>query len=181
MSSFLPPADRIWWNVPVGKQEIIWAGIALVWCLIMFFMMPYWHVYGKQNLSTEAYQTNAEKYGESVEAFVAEYQTGVEEQSGMPIVTPPAGSDIYMLGRLWQWYPILNLEKGETYRLHLGSMDWNHGFSLQPVNINLQVVPGYEMVINVTPDQAGEFTVVCNEYCGIGHHTMLGKIYVKEN
>ena len=181
MSSFLPPADRIWWNVPVGKQEIVWAGIALVWCLIMFFMMPYWHVYGKQNLSTEAYQTTAEKYGAAVEAFVEEYQTGTDEQSGLPIVTPPEGADIYMLGRLWQWYPILELEKGKSYRLHLGSLDWNHGFSLQPVNINLQVVPGYEMVINVAPDTSGEFTVVCNEYCGIGHHTMLGKIYVKEN
>lgn len=181
MSSFLPPADRIWWKVPVGRQEIIWIGIALVWCLIMFFMMPYWHVYGKQNLSSEAYQTNPEKFGASVEAFIEKYQTRTDEQSGMPIVTPPAGSDIYMLGRLWQWYPILELEKDKTYRLHLGSMDWNHGFSLQPVNINLQVVPGYEMVIKITPDQAGEFTVVCNEFCGIGHHTMLGKIYVKEN
>jgi len=24
------------------------SAIAFVWCLIMFFMMPYWHVYGKQ-------------------------------------------------------------------------------------------------------------------------------------
>ena len=54
------------------------------------------------------------------------------------------------------------------------------GFSLQPENINLQIVPGYEMVLTVTPDESGEFTVVCNEYCGIGHHLMLGKIYVKE-
>jgi len=30
------------------------------------------------------------------------------------------------------------------------------------------------------PDEAGEFSVVCNEYCGIGHHTMVGKIYVVE-
>jgi cytochrome c oxidase subunit 2 len=60
-------------------------------------------------------------------------------------------------------------------------MDWQHGFSLQPVNINLQVVPGYEMVITITPDQADEYAVICNEYCGIGHHTMLGKIYVREN
>jgi cytochrome c oxidase subunit 2 len=60
-------------------------------------------------------------------------------------------------------------------------MDWQHGFSLQPVNINLQVIPGYEMVIKIPPDQAGEYTVVCNEFCGIGHHTMLGRIYVKEN
>jgi cytochrome c oxidase subunit 2 len=42
------------------------------------------------------------------------------------------------------------------------------------------VHPGYEHVLTVTPDQAGEFSIVCNEYCGLGHHTMLGKIFVTE-
>ncbi|HEY5701745.1 MAG TPA: cytochrome C oxidase subunit II [Gammaproteobacteria bacterium] len=179
MSSFLPPAERNWWSSPVGKQEIVWIGIALVWCLIMFLMMPYWHVYGKQNLSSEAYQTTPAKFQSRVDAMVEAHQVGVE--AGIPVVRPPAGSDVYMLGRLWQWYPILELQKGQSYRLHLSSMDWQHGFSLQPVNINLQIVPGYEMVLTVAPDQAGEFTVVCNEYCGIGHHLMLGKIYVRGN
>ncbi|MDH5485140.1 MAG: cytochrome C oxidase subunit II [Gammaproteobacteria bacterium] len=178
MTSFLPPAERIWWKVPVGRQEIVWIAIAFTWCLIMFLMMPIWHIYGKQNLSTEAYQTTPAKYGASVEAMVEKYKVG--EEAGMPVVAPPAGSDIYMLGRLWQWYPILQLEKDKTYRLHLSSMDWQHGFSLQPININLQVVPGYEMVINVTPDKTGDYGVICNEYCGIGHHTMVGKIIVKE-
>ena len=70
MSSFLPPSDRIWWKVPVGKQEIIWIGIALIWCLIMFFMMPYWHIYGKQNLSNEAYQTTPQQFQSKVDAMV---------------------------------------------------------------------------------------------------------------
>ncbi|MGD8351002.1 MAG: cytochrome c oxidase subunit II [Gammaproteobacteria bacterium] len=179
MSSFLPPAERNWWSSPVGKQEIVWIGIALIWCLIMFLMMPYWHVYGKQNLSTEAYQTTPKQYQEKVDAMVAEHQ--VRTESGLPVVRPPAGGDVYMLARLWQWYPILELQKNQSYRLHLSSLDWQHGFSLQPVNINMQVVPGYEMVLTVAPDQSGEFTVVCNEYCGIGHHLMLGKIYVKED
>ena len=178
MSSFLPPAERIWWKVPVGKQEIVWILIALTWCLIMFFMMPYWHMYGKQNLSNEAYQTTPEKFSAKVEAMVSEYK--VRDEAGLPVVAPPAGSDVYLLGRLWQWYPLLELEKDQTYRLHISSMDWQHGFSLQPVNINMQILPGYEMVVTVTPDQAGEYTIVCNEYCGILHHTMLGKIYVKE-
>ncbi len=178
MSSFLPPSERIWWNTPIGKEEVLWIGIALVWCLIMFFMMPYWHIYGKQNLSSEAYQTTPAKFQEKVDAMVAQYKVG--EEAGFPVVAPPAGSDVYMLGRLWQWYPILELKKGESYRLHLSSMDWNHGFSLQPVNINMQILPGYEMVLTVTPDTSGEFSVVCNEYCGIGHHLMVGKIHVKE-
>jgi len=179
MSSFLPPSERIWWNEPVGRQEIVWVGIAFVWCLIMFFMMPYWHIYGKQNLSNEAYQTTPQRFQSRVDEMVDKYKVG--EEAGIPVVRPPAGSDIYMLGRLWQWYPIFELEKNQSYRLHLSAMDWQHGFSLQPVNINLQVVPGYEMVLTIAPDQSGEFTVVCNEFCGIGHHTMLGKIYVKEN
>ena len=179
MTSYMPPSERIWWKTPIGKEELLWIGIALVWCLIMFFMMPYWHIYGKQNLSNEAYQTNAVQFQGKVDEMVKAYQ--VREEAGMPVVKPPAGSDVYMLGRLWQWYPILELEKNQSYRLHLSSLDWQHGFSLQPVNINLQILPGYEMVLTVEPDQAGEYSVVCNEYCGIGHHAMLGKIYVTEN
>ena len=178
MTSFMPPADRFWWKVPVGRQEIVWILIALTWCLIMFFMMPYWHIYGKQNLSNEAYQTTPAKFGAKVQEGIDQNKVG--EEAGLPIIHPPAGSDVYMLARLWQWWPILELEKDKTYRLHLSSMDWQHGFSVQPININMQVVPGYEMVLTVTPDQAGEYGVVCNEYCGIGHHTMVGKIYVKE-
>ena len=178
MSSFLPPADRIWWNVPIGKQEILWIGIALIWCLIMFFMMPYWHIYGKQNLSNEAYKTTPAQFQKKVDAMVEKHKIG--EEAGIPIVHPPAGSDVYLLGRLWQWYPILELEKDKSYRFHISSMDWNHGFSLQPVNINLQILPGYEMVLTMQPDKAGDYGIVCNEYCGLGHHTMLGKIIVKE-
>jgi cytochrome c oxidase subunit 2 len=82
------------------------------------------------------------------------------------------------MGRVYMWWPMLELEKGQTYRLHLSSIDLQHGFSLQPVNINLQVHPGYEMVVTMTPTQAGEFGIVCNEFCGFGHHTMTGRIYV---
>jgi len=74
---------------------------------------------------------------------------------------------------------LLELENGKSYRLHLSALDYQHGFSLQPSNINLQVVPGYEMVITVTPNQAGSYSIVCNEYCGIGHHKMVSRLYVK--
>ena len=43
----------------------------------------------------------------------------------------------------------------------------------------MQVIPGYEMVLKITPNKSGEYSVICNEYCGIGHHQMIGKIYVK--
>lgn len=174
-----PPAERLWWKEPIEAVELFWVAIALVWAIVMFIMMPYWHVYGKQNLSSEAYRTTPEMYTQKVQAMVDKYTIRTETARNMPVVRPPAGADIYMLGRLWEWYPALELEKGQSYRLHLSSVDWQHGFSLQPENINMQVIPGYEMVLKVTPNKSGEFSVICNEYCGIGHHQMIGKIYVK--
>ncbi|NIR29889.1 MAG: cytochrome C oxidase subunit II [Gammaproteobacteria bacterium] len=173
-----PPTERIWWREPVARVELVWIAIAFLWGLVMFFMMIYWHGAGEQNLSNEAYRTTPEAFAAKAEAMTDQYT--VREETGFPVVQPPPGSDVYLIARLWQWWPILELQRGESYRLHVASLDWQHGFSLQPININLQIHPGYEMVLTVTPDQAGEYAIVCNEYCGIGHHTMVGKMYVTE-
>ena len=150
-----PPPQRIWWKEPIAKVELSWIIIAFVWGLVMFFMMIYWHGAGEQNLSNEAYKISPERFAEKSQAMIDEYT--VREENYFPVVHPPAGSDVYLIARLWQWWPILELEKGETYRLHLSSLDWMHGFSLQPVNINVQVHPGYEMVVTIKPDKAGEY------------------------
>jgi cytochrome c oxidase subunit 2 len=173
-----PPEDRLWWKEPLHKLEIVWISIAFLWGLVMFFTMVFWHMVGEQNLSNEAYRVNPEEYGARVEAFADEYKIREEGNTGIPVVRPPAGGDAYLVSRLWEWWPILELEKGQTYRLHMSSMDWLHGFSLQPTNINIEVHPNYEMIITIKPDQTGQFGIVCNEYCGIGHSQMVGRIYV---
>ena len=178
--AILPPENRIWWREPLHRMEIVWISIAFVWGLVMFGAMVYWHITGKQNLSNEAYRIDPEVYAERAEAMAAAYTVREEGDSGVPVVHPPPGSDVYIIARLWEWWPILELEKNQSYRLHLSSMDWQHGFSLQPTNINIQVHPNYEMVLTIKPDEAGSFGIVCNEFCGIGHHTMLGKLFVVE-
>lgn len=174
-----PPAQDIWWKEPMDKIEAMWIFIALTWCLILFLWMPYWHIYGKQNLSNESYRTLPANFEAKTEAMVKQYKVRTESKQNIPVVHPAPGSDVYLLARMWEWYPILELEKDKTYKVHISSMDILHGFSLQPINMNFEVHPGYETVIKLTPDQSGEFGLVCNEYCGIGHHTMLGKIIVK--
>lgn len=173
-----PPTERIWWKEPIARVELIWIVIAFVWGLIMFSMMIYWHGAGEQNLSSEAYKIKPQAFAMKAQTMIDQYT--VRQEGSFPVVRPPPGSDVYLIARLWQWWPILELEKDQSYRLHLSSMDWQHGFSLQPVNINVQVHPGYEMVMKLQPNQSGEYGVVCNEFCGIGHHTMVGKIYVVE-
>ena len=174
----IQPVKGNWWSEPLHRMEIIWISIAFLWGLVMFFAMIYWHLEGEQNLSNEAYRITPDAFAEKTEAMVERYQIGEEGDTGVPVVHPPPGSEVYMISRLWEWWPVLELEKDQSYRLHLSSMDWQHGFSLQPTNINLQVHPDYEMVLTITPNETGDFFVVCNEFCGVGHHTMVGKIRV---
>ena len=168
--------EKLWWK-PFGRMEKTWLTVAFVWCVFLTVMMPLWYFYGKQNVPTETYRVTREQYAAKVNEFVAQYQVG--DENGIPVVAPPPGSDVYLRDSTWQWYPILQLEKGQTYRLHISSMDLDHGFSLQPVNINLMVLPGYDYVATIVPTSAGEFTIVCNEFCSLGHHTMVGKVIVK--
>jgi cytochrome c oxidase subunit II len=158
-------------------MEKTWLTVAFVWCVFLTLMMPLWYFLGKQNVPTETYRVTREQFAAQVNEFVTAYQIG--EENGIPVVAPPPDSDIYLRASTWQWYPILQLEKGKTYRLHISSMDLQHGFSLQPVNINLQIIPGYDYVATIVPTSTGEFTIVCNEFCNLGHHTMVGKVIVK--
>jgi cytochrome c oxidase subunit 2 len=171
-----PPSERIWFKEPIHKVELIWIIVAFLWGLTMFFTMIWWHGFGQQNLSNEAYRTTPAQYAAKVDAMIAAHT--VRQEGAFPVVHPPPGSDVYLMGRVYMWWPMLELEKGQSYRLHLSSIDLQHGFSLQPLNINIQVHPGYESVMTITPTTSGEFGIVCNEYCGLGHHTMTGRIYV---
>ena len=172
------PEKRLWWKEPLHRAEIVWITIAFLWGVTMFCAMIYWHFAGEQNLSNEAYRIDPEVFAAKAEEMTELYTVREEGDTGIPVVHPPPGSDVYLISRLWEWWPILELEKDQSYRLHLSSMDWQHGFSLQPTNINLQVHPDYEMVLTITPNETGDFFVVCNEFCGVGHHTMVGKIRV---
>lgn len=173
MSIFTPPKN--WFKAPHGAEKI-WIGIALAWCLVMFFMMPFWHFKGKQNSTGEAYRVEIGDFLQRVEKFVEANKVG--EENGIPIVEPPPGSDIYLLGQMWRWYPILKLREGQEYRLHVSSSDLQHGLSVLPININFQILPGYDHVLTMTPNRKGEYEIICNEFCGIGHHMMTGKFIV---
>ena len=181
----LRPLTSPWFHAPAGHEKL-WLGLALLWCFVMSLMMPYWHFRGKQNSTGEAYTVKPADFLARTEKFVAanrvgtyQNQTGNALMGALPLVEPPAGGDAYLIGRMWQWYPALRLRQGETYRLHLSSLDLQHGFSLQPLNMNFHVLPGYDHVLTLTPTSKGEFTIVCNEFCGVGHHAMSGKIFVE--
>ncbi|MEK6589286.1 MAG: cytochrome C oxidase subunit II [Nitrospinota bacterium] len=167
--------EKHWWK-PVDTEEKIWITVAIIWCLILFTMMPLWHIMGKQNPSSSPMKIRAEDFEKVSDAFIEKYKIG--DESGIPVVKPPDGADVYIQARQWNWYPILHIKKGVNYKFHISSIDVMHGFSLQPIVMNFQIVPGHDNILNVTPTESGTYHIICNEFCGINHHTMVGKIIV---
>jgi cytochrome c oxidase subunit 2 len=165
----------IWWK-PAHRNEKLWVTIAFAWCMVLFAMMPLWHWKGGQNPSGIRRRVEPAAFYQRTQEFITQYKVG--EDHGIPIVAPPPGSDIYLAAMTYQWTPILKLQQGAEYTLHLSALDVNHGFNLNPLNVNFQVVPGYDYGLRVTPTEAGDFRIICNEFCGIGHHTMVGRVIV---
>ena len=175
MSIHTPAAD--WFKAPTGTERA-WIGLAFLWCLVLTVAMPYWHFRGKQNSTGESYRVEPAAFAARVEKYVKDHKIG--DEKGTPIVEPAPGSDAYLQAQMWRWTPILKLKKGQSYRLHISSLDLQHGFSLVPVNMNFQVLPGYDHVLTITPTMSGEYSLICNEFCGFGHHTMASKIFVED-
>ena len=176
MNTGIESPKGVWWK-PAHRSEKLWVGVAFGWCMVLFAMMPLWHFKGGQNPSGIRHKVDPAAYEARTNEFIETYRVG--EESGFPVVEAPPGSDLYMLGRMWSWTPILRLQAGAEYTLHISSLDVNHGFSLYPVNVNFQIVPGYDYALKIHPAEPGEYRVICNEFCGVGHHLMLGKVIVE--
>ena len=178
--SFTVP-DKNWATEPIERTEVIWILLALTWVEFMFFWMIFWHFIGNQNMSNEAYKVLPDNYAKKVENFIANTPSRPDDKNpDLKVTIPAPGSDVYLEARQFQWRPLLELQKDKAYRVHFSSLDMDHGFSLLPENINFTAYPGYEAVVTMKPNKTGVFDIICNEYCGLGHHTMTGRIYVKD-
>jgi cytochrome c oxidase subunit 2 len=75
--------------------------------------------------------------------------------------------------------------------LRAASADVIHGLHVAGTNIGTQVVPGYVAQVRTTihlrdvakvgvtnPDGSVTVPIYCNEYCGLGHHSMWGRVKV---
>jgi cytochrome c oxidase subunit 2 len=72
------------------------------------------------------------------------------------------------------------LKKGENVRLEFTSLDFIHGFNVPDLNIRADLPPGQLTTIHLTPQKAGTFEFICDNFCGAGHEDMGGRIIVKD-
>ena len=183
MDSPITSPDGDWWSEKINRRESIWLGISGVWALTLFGWMLGWTEFGAQNQTGETYEVSTEALRQKVQTY--KQSAGTLTVDGEELLVPPE-NDVYVGALQWGWdgLPAV-LRPGETYRFHLGSYDVQHGFSVRNADnlsqqISLQVLPGYEWVLEMSFDDPGTYHVVCNEFCGEGHRSMHGKFLVQD-
>lgn len=125
------------------------------------------------------YTLDKESFFSQVELMTERYK--VREEDGVAVVHPKPGSDVYIPSSNFNWGAIIELEKGKTYRLHAASTDnMMHAIWVGRLNISQKMKKGRVYVIEVTPKEAGEYPIVCRQFCGPKHNEMVGKIIVVE-
>jgi cytochrome c oxidase subunit 2 len=97
------------------------------------------------------------------------------------IVTRPDGSVVVpVVATMFAFSPDpIEVPAGVPVTFRVTSNDVVHGFQIVGTNANAMAVPGYVTQFTVTFDMPGEHTIACNEYCGLMHHAMVGKVIVK--
>ncbi len=94
--------------------------------------------------------------------------------------------DLNLLAAMWQYEPFfpdkmeegVHVPAGATVTFNVSSPDVIHGFKIKDTNVNIMVIPGQVSTVTHTFDAPGEYTVLCHEYCGAGHHRMYLKLHV---
>jgi len=120
------------------------------------------------------------EFSAKVDQMVAAY-TVRKDEKGLPIVHPPAGSDVYILAKNYDFGKFtLELEKGKTYQLKLASKDMKHAIVVRELKLMNRIRVGEIKTIEFVPTKAGTFNMVCGEFCGVGHASMAGKLIVTE-
>lgn len=101
------------------------------------------------------------------------------DQPGVKQVGPDQ-YEVVMIGRSWVFEPAeIRVPAGAEVTFIATSTDVLHGLSVAKTRVNLMLIPGQVSRMTYRFREIGEHLLICHEYCGLGHHTMAGKVIVE--
>ena len=91
-----------------------------------------------------------------------------------------APREIDVVARRFAFEPArIEVAVGERVRLRVVSADGVHGLEIKKFKVKKEIPRGTTpVIIEFTASEAGEFPILCSEYCGDGHEDMQGQLVV---
>ncbi len=162
------------------KGAKVYLIFAVVLAFLVLILVPVWflldvvgggHSHGGMMMSVEAFR---EKLNTQQEAY------GLEDGS----IRPSSENMVFIMAQQFGFVPpVIRLEQGKHYDLAFYSPDVLHGSTLVDIGggtLNAVILPHRMTTMSLTPEETGEIRLICNEYCGLGHHLMKGTIIVEQ-
>lgn len=94
--------------------------------------------------------------------------------------TGPNQYEAVILAQAWAFLPPeIRVPAGAEVTFTATSLDILHGLHVEGTRLNMMLIPGQISQNTYRFREPGEHLMICHEYCGIGHHTMAGKVIVE--
>ena len=74
----------------------------------------------------------------------------------------------------------MRLPVNQPVKLLLRSTDVLHNFTVPQFRVKMDLVPGMVTYLWLTPTVTGEYEIMCEELCGVGHFSMRNRVVVTE-
>jgi cytochrome c oxidase subunit II len=88
---------------------------------------------------------------------------------------------VSMLAMKFDYLPdTVTVKKGKPVVLELSALDRMHGFAVPGLGLRTDIPPGPPTILRFTPEQAGVYSLHCDNFCGDGHEDMVGRIVVTD-
>ena len=76
--------------------------------------------------------------------------------------------------------PQVHIPVDKPVKFLLRSKDVLHDFAVAQFRVKMDLVPGMQTFLWLTPTKTGRFEILCEEHCGLAHYTMRGAVMVDE-
>lgn len=92
----------------------------------------------------------------------------------------PNEYEAVIVARIFAFQPSeMRIPAGAKVHFKVTTPDVVHGLEIPYTNVNMMVVPGHIAEYTYTFKDTGDYLILCNEYCGTGHHLMVSRIIVE--
>ncbi|HEB78597.1 MAG TPA: cytochrome C oxidase subunit II [Methylothermaceae bacterium] len=94
-------------------------------------------------------------------------------------IQPDGSIKVIMVAGRYGFFPRhITIPADTPITFRWASIDVLHGVHMPMTNMSTMIVPGYVAEVTTTFPKPGDYPMLCNEYCGLGHDYMWSKVTV---
>jgi cytochrome c oxidase subunit 2 len=159
-------------NICEDSLERRWVWISLLLALLLAGMLGFYAVAGNINPPS-----NVETIDSSRLHLTEEF---AEDNLGVKTHADGSLTVTLVAARYGFYPPRIEVPVDTPVTFRMASADVLHGVHVPFTNMTTMVVPGYISEVQTRFPRSGEYSLLCNEYCGLGHDAMWSRLVVTE-